>query len=86
MSAQIERVLFEQLRDNFIAVHKAKEMNKEMGTWDKNIVNVNENEIESVCRKIARNITRFIEDEKRIGKDPTTQQIKNQMAKELNNL
>ena len=86
MTSTIERVLYEQLGDTFIAVHKSQEMNKEMGTWDKKIMRVSEDEIEGVCKIIARNITKFIEDGKKRGKEPTKQQIKNKMAEELNNL
>lgn len=79
-----ERVLFEQLRDNFIAVHKSQEINKEMGTLDRAILKVSEDKIEEVCKRIARNVTQYIEDEKGRGRNPTTTQIVNKIKEELN--
>lgn len=79
-----EQVLFEQLRDNFIAVHKAQEINKEMGALDRDMLKVSEDKIEEVCRKIARNVTQFIEDGKSRGRKPTTSQIVNKIREELN--
>ena len=86
MTSFKERILYEQLKDTFIAVHKSQEMNKEMGIWDKNIMRVNENEIDTVCQKIAKNITEFIERKKRGGKELSTHQIKKKIAEELNTL
>lgn len=85
MTSSIERVLYEQLRDNFIAVHKSREINKEMGTLDRDILRISEDRIEAVCKTIARNVTRFIEDEKRKGRNPTTPQIVKKIREELNN-
>ena len=80
-----ERILYEQLRDSFIVVHKSREINKEMGTLDRDILRVSEDKIETVCKTIARDVTRFIEDEKRKGRNPTTTQIVNKIKEGLNN-
>ena len=81
-----ERHLKIYLIDTFIAVHKSKELNKEMDTWERSILMVKEDKIEEVCEKIAKNVTLFIESEKKKGKTLTNTQIVNKIKEELNNL
>ena len=81
-----EKVLYEWLKETFISIQKSQETNKEMGLWERNIMKVNEDKIEEVCRKIARNINKFVEDEKRKGREATPNQIKRKASEELNNL
>lgn len=86
MTGLREKVLYEWLKETFISIQKSQETNKEMGMWERNIMRVNENKIEEVCRKIAKNVNKFVEDEKRKGRDATTDQIKKKASEELNNL
>ena len=86
MTALQEKVLYEGLKDTFVAVHKSHEMNKELGTWERNIMKVSEDNIDSTCRQIARDVSAFIEREKQRGKNPSQTQIKNKIKEALNNL
>jgi len=86
MTALQEKVLYEGLKDTFIAVHKSHEMNKELGTWERNIMKVKEESIDSVCKQIARKVSEFIKIEEQEGRNTSQNQIKNKIKEELNNL
>jgi len=86
MTSLRERVLYEWLKDQFIAIHKSQEINKEIGTWEKDIMNVNKNELDEVCKRIAKETDTFVEEEKSRGINPTSIQIMNKMKEALNRL
>jgi len=86
MTSFVENHLKKYLKDVFIAVHKSKELNQELGTWERNILRINEDKIEEACDKIARNVTVFIDDEKSRGRNPTNPQIMKKIKEELNSL
>jgi hypothetical protein len=86
MTSLRERVLYEWLKDQFYAIHKSQEINKEMGIWERNIMNINETEIDRVCKKIAKDTDNFVTQEKAKGKEPTNVQIMNKMKEVLRNL
>jgi len=86
MTSLREKVLYEWLKDQFIAIHKSQEINKEMGTWEKNVMNISKNELDSVCKRIARETDAFVEMEKSRGNNPTETQIINKMKEALRGL
>jgi len=86
MNSLREKVLYEWLKDQFVAIHKSQEINKQIGTWEKEVMNVNRNEIDSVCKRIAKETDTFVEREKREGNNPTNAQIINKMKEALREL
>jgi hypothetical protein len=86
MSALQERVLFEQLKEAFIIIQKSKQINKEMASWERRVAEMNEDEIEQSCMRVTRNISLFVENEKRKGRTLNDKQISNKVKEELNNL
>jgi hypothetical protein len=81
-----ETVLYDQLKEAFIIIHKSQQINREMASWEKRIMIMNDDEIEQTCRNITNRISSFINNEKIARREVSAQQIKTKIREELNNL
>jgi hypothetical protein len=84
MNSLRERFLAEGIKNNLIAVQKSKQVYEKLSKWKREVLLMDGKQIEKVADSIAAKVEKYVAMvEMKTGKQPTPEQIKAKIKKEL---